>query len=288
MSKTILVTGGAGFIGGHLCERLRDEGHTVISLDNYSAGTKDNHFDNIDYREGHTKDIAKIITEDIDLVYHLGEFARVEQSFFAVKDVLDSNSRGTQAVLEFVRDKGCKIVYSGSSTKFADGGIGRDQSPYAWTKATNTELVKNYGEWFGVPYAITYFFNAYGPRERSDTKTGTLLGIYRDIYLQKKPLPVRLPGSQKRNFTHVSDIVDGLLLVGERGEGDEYGLGHHDSYSILEVAKMFGTDLIELPERPGNRMHSPVDTRRARLELGWEPKFNLPDFIKTLTESNLN
>lgn len=282
----IVVTGGAGFIGSHLCERLKNLGNEVISIDNYSAGTKNNHLEGVEYREGHTKNISEIITEEVDLVYHLGEFARVEQSFFSIKDVLDSNSQGTQAVLEFVRNKKCKIVYSGSSTKFADGGIGRDQSPYAWTKATNTELVKNYGEWFGVTYAITYFFNAYGPRERGDEKTGTLLGIYRDLYLENKPLPVRLPGSQRRNFTHVEDIVDGLILVGERGEGDEYGLGHHDSYSILEVANMFEAAISELPERPGNRMNSPVDTRRARLELGWSPKHNLPNYIKSITKSS--
>lgn len=285
MSKTILVTGGAGFIGGHLCERLLKEGHRVISLDNYSAGTKDNHHAGIEYKEGHTKDISRLITEQIDMVYHLGEFARVEQSFLALKTVLDSNSLGTQAVLEFVRDRKCKIIYSGSSTKFADGGIGRDQSPYAWTKAVNTELVKNYGEWFGIDYAITYFFNAYGPRERSDDKTGTLIGIYKDLYLNGKPLPVRLPGSQRRNFTHVHDLVDGLILVGEKGEGDEYGLGHNDSYSVLEVANMFSSEITQLPERPGNRAQSPVDTRRSRLELGWEPKYNLPDYIKQITKT---
>ncbi len=282
MSQIILVTGGAGFIGGHLCKKLRDNSHRVISLDNYSAGTKDNHFDGIEYREGSTKNISDLVNEDIDLVYHLGEFSRVEQSFFNINTVFESNSAGTQAVLEFVRNKKCKIVYSGSSTKFADGGIGRDQSPYAWTKATNTELVKNYGEWFGVQYAITYFFNAYGPGERSDEKTGTLLGIYKNLYQQKQPLPVRLPGTQKRNFTHVEDIVDGLLLVGEKGEGDEYGLGHHDSYSIYEVANMFKSSISELPERPGNRMNSPVDTRRARLELNWSPKHNLPDYIRSI------
>jgi UDP-glucose 4-epimerase len=146
-------------------------------------------------------------------------------------------------------------------------------------------LVKNYGEWFGVEYAITYFYNVYGPRERGDTETGTLLGIYSELYKAGKPLPVRLPGTQKRNFTHVHDIVDGLMLVGERGEGDEYGLGHNDSYSILEVAQMFNSAIIELPERPGNRMSSSADTKRARLELGWQPKRNLENYISSLVKS---
>ena len=280
--KKILVTGGAGFIGSHLCERLHNEGHTVTSLDNYSAGHTDNHIEGVTYIDGHSKDIDTLVEQSMDLIFHLGEYARVEQSFDDITTVHDFNTAGTFAVLEFARKQGCKIVYSGSSTKFADGGIGRDQSPYAWTKATNTELVRNYGEWFGVPYAITYFYNAYGPRERGDYQTGTLIAIYKKKYDSSDMLQVRLPGTQRRNFTHVSDIVDGLMLVGERGDGDEYGLGHPDSYSVREVAEMFNSTIEEVPERMGNRMDSAVDTRRASLELGWKPKLNLPDYIKEL------
>lgn len=283
MSKTILVTGGAGFVGSHLCERLIHDGHTVISLDNYSTGSKDNHLPGVDYREGHTKDIATLVPEISDLVYHLGEYARVEQSFADIKTVLDFNVVGTQAVLEYVRANGAKLVYAGSSTKFADGGIGRDQSPYAWTKASNTELVRNYAEWFGISYAITYFYNVYGPRERGDSQSGTLIGIFEERMRAGLPLTVRRPGTQRRNFTHVLDIVEGLILVGERGDGDEYGLGHPDSYSVLEVAELFGGAIEYLEERPGNRMNSSADTRRANLELGWEPQRNLPDYIASIT-----
>lgn len=281
-SKRVLVTGGAGFIGSHLCERLLAEGCTVISLDDYSAGTKENHIQGVDYREGHTRDIATLVPEQVDLVYHLGEYARVEQSFNDVQKVFTSNTVGTQAVLEYVRAKGPKLIYAGSSTKFADAGIGRDQSPYAWTKATNTNLVQRYADWFGINYAITYFYNVYGPRERADVNTGTLVAIFADRCKKGLPLQVRLPGTQRRNFTHVNDIVDGLILVGERGEGDEYGLGHPDSYSILEVAQMFGGEIEHLPERPGNRMSSGVDIRRATLELGWSPKHSLPAYIASL------
>ena len=149
--KTIVVTGGAGFIGSHLCERLVKDGHEVISLDNYSTGLRENHVDGVEYREGHTKDIEKHIPETLDLIYHLGEYSRVEQSFNDIETVLDSNVIGTQSVLEYSRKHKCKFIYAGSSTKFSDGGLGRDQSPYAWTKAINTELVRNYGEWFDLP-----------------------------------------------------------------------------------------------------------------------------------------
>lgn len=280
--KLALVTGGAGFIGSHLCERLVKEDFFVVSLDDYSTGNEKNHLEGVEYRRGHTKEISSLISETPDLVFHLGEYGRVEQSFDDVKVVLESNVVGTKSVLEFCREKKCKLIYAGSSTKFADGGLGRDQSPYAWSKASNTELVRNYGEWFGLPYAITYFYNVYGPRERGDAGSGTLIGIFAERTAKGLPLQVRLPGTQRRNFTHVYDIVEGLLLVGQRGSGDEYGLGHKDSYSVMEVATMFGGKIEMIPERPGNRLTSGVDVKRAELELGWKTKYNLPDYIKEI------
>ena len=136
--KTIVVTGGAGFVGSRLCARLAQDGHRVISLDNYFTGSEVNHVVGVEYREGHTKDIAKHIPETPDLVYHLGEYSRVEISLTEPALVWDLNIAGTFGVLEFWRAKKCKLVYAGSSTKFADGGLGRMQSPYAWSKASNT------------------------------------------------------------------------------------------------------------------------------------------------------
>jgi UDP-glucose 4-epimerase len=281
--KTILVTGGAGFVGSHLCERLVALGHTVISLDNYFTGSRENHVKGVEYREGHTKDIETLVPESPHIVYHLGEYSRVEKSFEDIETVWDLNIAGTFAVLEFVRRRGSKIVYAGSSTKFADGGLGRDQSPYAFVKAGNTELVKNYGAWFSVPYAITYFYNVYGPRENSGA-FGTVVEIFRQNYLAGHPLGVTLPGTQSRNFTHVDDIVEGLLLVGEKGEGDEFGLGDEKAYTIMEVATLFGGEVLMLPERAGNRQTSIVDTTRARA-LGWAPKKHLAEYIANATKN---
>ena len=279
--KTILITGGAGFIGSHLCERLSKLGHQVISLDNYFTGTKENHVDGVEYREGHTKDIEKHISEKPDIVYHLGEYARVEQSFEDIKTVWDFNKNGTFSVLEFCRKTGAKIVYSGSSTKFGDGGLGRSQSPYAWTKASNTELVCNYGNWFNIPYAITYFYNVYGPREIKRGKYATLIALFAEKIKNSEPLTVVTPGIQKRNFTHVEDIVNGLVLVGENGSGDEFGIGHPNAYSIIDIAKMFGDNIVMLPERKGNRMASGVYTEKTE-KLGWKPKYDVREYIKII------
>jgi UDP-glucose 4-epimerase len=275
--KLMLVTGGAGFIGSHLCARLMKEGHRVISLDNYFTGSRENQVTGVEYREGHTKDIEKHISETPDLVYHLGEYSRVEKSLEEPALVWDLNKAGTFGVLEFTRKRGGKLVYAGSSTKFGDGGLGRMQSAYAWTKASNTELVQNYGAWYGLAYAITYFYNVYGPGERAGTY-GTVVEIFRQKHMKKEPLTVVTPGTQKRNFTHVDDIIEGLLLVGEKGEGDEFGLGADESYSILDVAHMFGGEVEMLPERKGNRMEATLDTRRSRA-LGWSPKKKLSEYI---------
>ncbi len=278
--KFVIVTGGAGFIGSHLCARLAREKNTVISLDNYFTGSRGNHVPGVEYREGHTKDIEKHISETPDYIFHLGEYARVEKSLEEPALVWDLNKDGTFGVLEFWWKCGCKLIYAGSSTKFGDGGLGRDQSPYAWTKATNTELVKNYGTWYGLPYAITYFYNVYGPGERVG-RYGTVIEIFKQKYLAGEPLTVNAPGTQKRNFTHVDDIIDGLVLVGEDGTGDDFGIGNERAYSILEVAQMFGGEIKMNPSSPGNRMISEIDTSKTR-SLGWSPKKNLADYISEI------
>lgn len=219
------------------------------------------------YRTGHTKDIAQLVPETPEIVFHLGEYARTEKSFEDIEVVWDLNKTGTFAVLEFCRRHKAKLIYAGSSTKFADGGDGRDQSPYAWTKATNTELVQNYAEWFGLEYAITYFYNVYGPREMSGPY-GTLIRIFTELYRSGQPLTVTAPGTQTRNFTHVADIVRGLLLVAKSGRGDGYGIGADQAYSVLDIARMFGSEIIMLPERKGNRFSGGVDNAKLKA-LGW-------------------
>ena len=278
--KIVLVTGGAGFIGSHLCEALSNSGnYEVFSLDNYFTGSEDNHIKGVTYITGNSADIDSLIDFKPDYIYHLGEYSRVEQSFEDIELVWKFNKDGIFAVLEFCRKTKAKLIYAGSSTKFGDGGLGRSQSPYAWSKATNTELVKNYGSWFGVKYAITYFYNVYGLREISQGKYATLIALFKEKQKNNEPLTVVSPGTQKRNFTHVDDIIKGIILVGEKGEGDDYGIGSPESFSILEIANMFPNAKINmLPERPGNRMEAELMTQKTQ-DLGWESKNKVIDYI---------
>lgn len=282
----ILITGGAGFVGSHLCERLAKlKTNDVYSLDNYSMGSVYNHIDGVTYIKGNSVDIAKLINFSPDIVYHLGEYSRVEQSFDDIKRVWRYNKDGIFAVLEFVRNTGSKILYAGSSTKFGDGGLGRSASPYAWTKASNTELVMNYGNWFNVPYAITYFYNVYGKREIQTGKYATLIALFKEKMKNSEPLTVVTPGTQKRNFTHIDDIIDGIVLVGENGYGDEFGIGSNEEYTVLEIANMFGGTIKMLPERKGNRMSADVVTIKTQ-ELGWQPKKSIKKYIEGLKEND--
>ena len=282
MKKKILVTGGAGFVGSNLCERLAgDDSYDVYSLDNYFTGSKENHVDNVTYIEGNTADIDSLINFNPHTIYHLGEYSRVEQSFEDIEKVWKFNKDGIFAVLQFCRKTGAKIVYAGSSTKFGDGGLGRSQSPYAWSKATNTELVENYASWFNVPFAITYFYNVYGKREIKSGKYATLIALFNEKMKKGETLTVVSPGTQRRNFTHIDDIINALVLVGENGYGDEFGIGSPDAYTILEIAQMYGGDIEMLPERAGNRMAADVMSAKTQA-LGWKATKNVKDYIDEL------
>jgi UDP-glucose 4-epimerase len=273
----ILVTGGAGFIGSQLCARLVALGHDVVSLDNYSAGSRENHVAGVYYVEGHTKDIACQVKMQPRAIFHLGEFSRVDASFGAAPIVYESNVVGTAAVLDYWKSFGCRLIYAGSSTRFAEDD---SASPYSRSKAQNADLVLEFGRSHKLSHAVSYLYNVYGPGERYG-ETGTLIEIFRHKVLHNEPLPVVLPGTQRRNFTHVDDVVDGLMLLLDKGEG-EFPIGADDNYSVLEVAGMFGSSIAFLPEREGNRCNSAIDTSAIRM-LGWRQQRHLVDYIAEIS-----
>jgi len=288
MSKQIiLVTGGAGHVGSHLVELLvADPNNQVISLDNYFNGSEDNHIPGAEYRRGHTKDIETLVPETPDKVYHLGEYARIAPSREEPALVYDMNITGTFSVVEYCRlHKVKKLVYAASSTRFAIEGNGRHQNPYSFTKSVNVDLINDYGKWYDLPYAICYFYNGFGPRERGESKYATVVAKYEHLYLHGLSLPVVKPGTQKRAFTYVKDLARGIMLTGEKGWGDGYALGAMQSHSILEIAEAFGGPIEWVDGYPG-REESVNDATKAYEELGWETTVDIMDYIKSFMKEH--
>lgn len=285
--KLAVVTGGAGFIGSHLCERLVKEGYKVISLDNYFTGSEDNHVDGVEYREGHTKDIALLILESPDVIFHLGEYSRIAPSLTEPEVVWDLNIIGTLAVLEYWRAVKCKLVYAGSSTKFtnderSDEVSGRDRAPYNFSKSVNSELVHNYGRWYGLDYSIAYFYNVYGPRERAgqfDGSYGTVVETFRQCALNNQSCSINGTGEQTRAFTHVLDTVNALLLIAENGDRDEYAISANEVFSLNELADMFGLEKQYAPATKSSRSTGAEDTSKLQA-LGWTQKYKLDEYCK--------
>ncbi|XKT74507.1 MAG: NAD-dependent epimerase/dehydratase family protein [Patescibacteria group bacterium UBA2163] len=287
-----VVTGGAGFVGSHLCERLVQEGYHVISLDNYFTGTKENHVEGVEYREGHTKDIAQHIPETPTIIYHLGEYSRVAPSLKEPQKVFDLNAEGTFGVLEFWRTHQCKLVYAGSSTRFADkredSVAGHNRSPYSFFKYSNSELVKNYGDcWYDLPYSIAYFYNVYGPRERAGQFTGsygTIVETFKQHYLNGESGTINGTGEQTRAFTHVLDTVNALFLIGEKGTNDEYGISAKEVHSLLDLAHMFGLEIEFAPATKSTRSSGAEDTTKLEL-LGWKQQHTLKEYVEKIKQS---
>jgi UDP-glucose 4-epimerase len=292
-NKRILVTGGAGFIGSNLVNSLinKNLAKKIIVLDNYSSGTKKNHINNkkVEYIKGDTKSINKIdkiVNSKFDLVFHLAEFSRIVQSFQYFEDCWESNMQGTKKVIELALKKKAKFVYSASSSKFGNKE-NEFLSPYAWTKAKNVELIKCYREWYGLEYVISYFYNVYGPNQIRNNHMSAVIGIFENQYINNFPLTVVSPGNQKRDFTHVYDIVDGFIKAGFYKKNQEYQLASGKLYTILQVAKMFKSNIKMIPERPGERFSSKRDSlKKSKKELNFESKFKLKNYIDNFLKMN--
>jgi UDP-glucose 4-epimerase len=286
LSQTLLVTGGAGFVGSALVKALLTDfpAAAIVSLDNYFTGTPENHANDprVMYIDGSTVDIAKIWAErglaSPEIVFHLGEYSRIVTSFDDHDLTWDFNLLGTKEVVKFASAHNSKLIYAGSSSKFGNDGQDENLNPYAWTKAKNIEYIRNYATWYGLDYAITYFYNVYGPGQIVSGKYATVIGIFEDKYLHGRPLPVVSPGTQTRDFTHIDDIVRGIVLVAQKGSGDGYLLGAGHEWPLIEVAKMFGVAYEMIPALPGERDRGQADITKAA-GLGWQPEHSLPDYI---------
>ena len=262
MKNIIVVTGGAGFVGVNLISfLLKNSNHQILSIDNYSSGSKKNHIKNkrVKYIKGNTKNISHILNskiKKISVIFHFGEFSRIYQSFLNMDKCIDSNTVGSHAVFNFCLNNKIKLIYSATSASLGNKGRDKDLSPYAFTKSINLELLENLKKWFKMKYEIIYFYNVYGPNQISKGKMATVIGIFEDAYMKKKPLTVVKPGTQSRKFTHIDDTVKVCFDSWKKNKCRHYSISSKKDYTILEVAKLFGSKIKMLSPRNGERYAS--------------------------------
>ena len=262
MKNIIIVTGGAGFVGTNLIELfINKTKYKIISIDNYSSGSKKNHIINkrITYMGSHTKNISKVLFDKkkrIHSIFHFGEFARIYQSFLKLNQCIDSNSIGTHEVFNFCLKNNIKLIYSATSASLGNFGADKNLSPYAFTKAKNLEMLENLKKWFNFKFEIIYFYNVYGPRQICKGDMATVIGIFENCYKKNIPLPVVLPGTQTRRFTHINDTVEICYYAWKKNKCRHYSISNKKSISIKNMAKFFKRKIKLLPTRKGERYAS--------------------------------
>lgn len=279
----ILVTGGVGFIGTNLIKRLLQEGHEVHSLDDYSNGLVANELKGAKYHMGDIENIS-LMDKDFDLIFHLAALSRIQPSFQNPEETFKVNTAGTQAVCDFAKQINAKVVYAGSSSRWHDPY----QSPYATYKHLGEEICKMYKKVYNLDIEIARFYNAYGPYEIVDGNMAAVIGKWRYQIKKGEPITVVGDGEQRRDFTHIDYIVDGLYRIaisGERHE-DAWELGTGSNYSLNEVYEMFrekfGCGKVHLPNQQGNYRETRRENNDAINRLGWQAKDRLHEYIQSL------
>jgi UDP-glucose 4-epimerase len=293
MRNILVVTGGAGFIGSNLIgELLKFKNFQILSIDNYSSGLFKNHIKNkrVKYLKGDTKNIEVLLKSyagKIHSIFHFGEFARIYQSFKKVNECFSSNIEGSSNVFNYALKNNIRLIYSATSASLGNKGADMNLSPYAFSKAKNLELLENLKKWFNFGYEVVYFYNVYGERQICKGDMATVVGIFEDHFLRRKKLPVVKPGTQVRRFTHVFDTVKACIFAWKENKCKHYSIASKQSYSIMELAKLFRNKIRYLPKREGERFASALtkmnlNNRIVRLSA----KIRLKDYVNNFLMNN--
>jgi UDP-glucose 4-epimerase len=280
----ILVTGALGFVGKNLCKRLLEEGHDVIGLDNYEIGKATDEVEGVKYIPWDIEQIEYLKAQSIDLCFHLAALSRIQPSFEQPSETFRVNTRGTEAVCEWARQFNVKVVYSGSSSQWHDPF----QSPYAMYKKLGEDVCKMYKKIYNLNVEIARFYNVFGPGEIVDGKWAAVIGLWRRQVRDGEPLTIVGDGEQRRDFTHIDDIVDALIKIGFGTESveDAWELGTGFNYSLNEVADIFiekfGCEKVYIPQQRGNYQQTLRENDLALEKLDWKPTDRLKEYINGL------
>jgi UDP-glucose 4-epimerase len=293
MKNIIVITGGAGFVGSNLISQLlKFKKFKIISIDNYSSGLSKNHIMNkrVKYLKGNTKNIEILLKNYIGKIYtifHFGEFARIYQSFKKINDCFSSNIEGTPNVFNFALNNKIRLIYSATSASLGNKGKDMNLSPYAFSKAKNLELLENLKRWFNFRYEVVYFYNVYGERQICKGEMATVVGIFEDHFKLDKKLPVVRPGTQARRFTHVLDTVKACIFAWRKNKCKHYSVASNQSYSIIELAKLFKSKIKYLPMRKGERFASALTKMNLNNKIiRLSAKIKLKDYVSNFLSNN--
>ena len=293
MKNILLVTGGAGFIGSNLIsELLKFKKFRILSIDNYSSGFIKNHIKNkrVKYLKGSTKNIENLLRSyngKIHSIFHFGEFARIYQSFKKINECFSSNIEGSSSVFNFALKNKIRLLYSATSASLGNKGQDMNLSPYAFSKAKNLELLENLKRWFKFKYEVIYFYNVYGERQICKGDMATVVGIFEEHFLKGKKLPVAKPGTQVRRFTHVYDTVKACIFAWRKNKCKHYSIASNQSYSIIELAKLFKSKIKYLPMRKGERFASALTRMNLNNRIvSLSAKIRLKDYVNNFLMNN--
>ncbi|MBI5629799.1 MAG: SDR family oxidoreductase [Elusimicrobia bacterium] len=297
-----VVTGGAGFIGSHLTERLLADGWTVSVLDNFSTGRPENlaHLRENPCLEVHRADVsdAAAVSELLrgaDAVFHLAALADIVPSIQDPLAYHRANVDGTAAVLEASRRRGVKrFVYAASSSCYgipdrfptSETAPARPMYPYALTKYAAEQYVLHWAQVYRLPCVSLRLFNVYGPRSRTSGTYGAVFGVFLAQKLAGKPFTVVGDGSQTRDFTFVSDVAAAFVKAAESEiSGEVFNVGSGSTTSVNRLVSLLRGEVVRIPKRPGEPDCTFADTAKIRERLGWRPKISFEEGVRIMLEN---
>ena len=274
----ILVTGGAGFVGSNLIKKLLNQNHNVVSIDNYSTGLKSNEFPKCKYINFDIKNINNYSAYgDFDIVFHLAAIARIQPSFINPEEYFNTNANATMKLAKYCSSNNIPLIYAGSSSHHS----GKFKNPYTFSKDIGEEIIQLFQLHYNLKATITRFYNVYGPYQLLEGDYTTLIGRWINNIKNGTQCEIYGNGEQRRDFTHVDDIVDALILIMEKqAYGYEFELGRGKNYSVNEVAKMFSIEPIYREAKPGEAKDTLNQDNTAQEILGWHPQKDLLDYIQ--------